>query len=53
MLYKRKRMKNEMIYPKYTLDYIRKCDNEEMKEKGKGVGVKVYTYLGDKTWNIK
>lgn len=34
MLYKRKRMKNEMIYPKYTLDYIRKCDNEEMKEKG-------------------
>ena len=24
---------------------------EEMKEKGKGVGVKVYTYLGDDTWN--
>ena len=26
---------------------------EEMKEKGKGVGVKVFTYLGDNTWNIK
>ena len=26
---------------------------EEMKLKGKDIGVKVYTYIGDKTWNIK
>ena len=26
---------------------------EEMKTKEKGIGVKVYTYLGDSTWNIK
>ena len=26
---------------------------EEMKKVQKGVGVKVYTYLGDETWNIK
>ena len=26
---------------------------DEMKSKGKGVGIKVYTYLGDDNWNIK
>ena len=26
---------------------------EEMKEKGKGVGIKVFTYIGNETWNIK
>ena len=26
---------------------------DEMRERGKGVGVKVYTYIGDDTWNIK
>lgn len=26
---------------------------EEMKTQGKGVGIKVYTYMGDETWNIK
>ena len=26
---------------------------EEMKNKEKGIGIKVYTYLGDSTWNIK
>ena len=25
----------------------------EMESRGKGVGIKVYTYLGDETWNIK
>ena len=25
----------------------------EMEKQGKGVGIKVYTYLGDDTWNIK
>ena len=26
---------------------------EEMKETQKGVGVEVYTYIGDGAWNIK
>ena len=26
---------------------------EEMEKQGKGVGVKVHTYIGDETWNIK
>ena len=30
-----------------------KMSAEEMKTTEKGVGIKVYTYLGDNTWNIK